>query len=97
MKRKDISNMTRQECLDESVFDALKKAIQKARTSYQKAETNQKLVYQILEDMCVDLGAFSEAENAGTLAEAVSCYIQYGEFGLNNLMREIKFQYKKHD
>ena len=43
--------------------------------------------------MCIDLDAPSDAENADCLNDAVSCYVQYGEYGVANLIKEIRAQY----
>lgn len=95
MKRTDIPNMTEQECADELTLAEIKKLLKKARQAYQKAETLQNAAFQALEDTCIDIGLPSAAENASTLNEAITCYLQYGEFGLKNLMREIRTQYTK--
>ena len=35
------------------------------------------------------------AENADDLEQAINCYIQYGEYSIDELLDEIKQQYKK--
>lgn len=95
MKRTDIPNLTPEQCNDELVFDELKKLLVKARKAEQKASDALVAVYRALDDMCIDLEVHSDAENAGNLEEAVSCYIHYGEFGVANLLKEIRQQYTK--
>lgn len=95
MKRTDIPNMTPIECQDELTFDVLKKLIIKARNANKKSENAQRMVYQALEDMCIDIDTPSKAENADSLGDAISCYIQYGEFGLKNIMNEVREAYTK--
>ena len=41
-------------------------------------------------DMCIDLDVHSDAENADTLEEAINCYVQYGEYNLSDLLKEIR-------
>lgn len=95
MKRADIPNMTARQCADELTLLEVKKLLQKARKASQKAEELQQAVFRSLEDMCIDMDTHSEAEDAETLEEAVTCYLGYGEFGLKNIMREIRAQYLK--
>lgn len=95
MKRTDISKLTAQEAADELVMMEVSKLLQKARKAQKKAEEALFAVYQALEDMCLDLDAPSKAENADCLEDAVSCYVQYGEFGCKNLIAEIRQQYTK--
>lgn len=40
--------------------------------------------------MKVNLEGSTEAENANCLDEAINCYIQYNEYDLTNIMKEIK-------
>ncbi len=49
-------------------------------------------VYAILEDKYVDLDVDTGAENTDTLEEAINCFVQYGEYGLTNLLKEIRQQ-----
>jgi hypothetical protein len=93
MKRTDIPNMTADECQDELVMQELSKLIRKARKVDAAAEEASKAVFQALDDMCIDIEAPSAAENADSLGDAVSCYIQYGEYSLKSLLSEIKTQY----
>lgn len=97
MKHTQISQMTSEQALDESVMLELKKLIQKARKADQKAEEAHLAVFKALEDMCIDISVPFAAEGADNLGDAVSCYIQYGEFGLKNVLFEIRKQYIKAD
>ena len=97
MKRTQISELTDEQAMDELTFMSLKKLLQTARKAEQKATEAHNAVYAALEDMCIDLDVPSCAENADTLCDAVSCYIHYGEFGLKNLLKEIRAQYGKGD
>lgn len=95
MKRTDIPNMTPIECQDELVMQSISKLIQKARRADKKAEEAIITVFNALDDMCIDIGLPSGAENAENLGDAISCYIQYGEYGLKNILKEIRAAYTK--
>lgn len=95
MKRQKISEMTPEEAMDELILMDVKKLLQKAKKAYEKAQEAEMDVFRALDDMCLDLEAPSEAENAENLNEAVACYLNYGEYSLSGLMKEIKEQYNK--
>lgn len=90
-----ITNLLPMEAMDELTFMDLKKLLQKARKAQQKADEALHAVYNALDDMCIDLDAPSDAENADCLDHAISCYVQYGEYGIANLLKEIRAQYCK--
>lgn len=92
---KAIYQMTPDEALDKSVEYELKVTLKKARKASQKADKELQNVYEILENMCIDLETATNAENANNLEEAVNCYVQYGEYSVNGLVEEIMKQYKK--
>ena len=75
----------------------ISKLLQKARKAQQKVDELSNAVYQALDDMRIDLDVPSNAENADCLVDAISCYIQYGEFGCKNLILEIQEQIAKMD
>lgn len=97
MKRTDTQNLTPQEATKELVLMSLSRLLRNARKAQKKAEDASNMVYQVLEDMCIDLDAPSRAENAENLNEAISCYILYGEYGPKNLLSEIREQYTRRD
>ena len=88
-----ISRMSSEECAIELVIMELSKLFQKTRKAYQKAQLLERQVYKALEDMCIDLETPTKAENADILDDAITCYFQYGEYGLKNLLKEIRAQY----
>ena len=47
-------------------------------------------IYKLLSNMKVNLEGSTKAENAICLDEAINCYIQYNEYDLTNIMKEIK-------
>lgn len=93
--KKEISQMSPDEALDESVKLELKKALQDARNACKKADEKLREVYDILEDMCIDLDVATNAENADNLEQAINCYVQYGEYNLKGLLSEIMKQYSE--
>lgn len=83
------------EAIDELTFMELKKLLQKARKAQQKADEALYAIYNTLNDMRIDIDAPSDAENADCLNDAISCYVQYGEYSIQNLLKEIRAQYGK--
>jgi hypothetical protein len=77
---------------DQKAVDEVKTLLQKARTANIKANQAQRIAWEAIENMCIDIDTPSKAENADTFEDAINCYIQYGEFGIKNLMREIRIQ-----
>lgn len=55
-------------------------------------------VMDAIEDIgIVDLSRFkTQAENADNLEEAIYCYIQYGEFDVDSIIKEIKVAEKEY-
>jgi hypothetical protein len=72
----------------------LKKLLQKAKKAYDKAQEVESEVFLMLDVMGVNLDAPTEAENADNLGEAITCYLQYGEYTVAGLLSEIREQYK---
>lgn len=94
--KKPISEMTVEECNDELVFRRFKSLLEKARKKQVEATAATALVYQALEDMCIDADQISsDAENADSLEDAISCFIDYGEYSVAGIMREVKAAYGK--
>lgn len=55
-----------------------------------------KAVFDALEDMCIDPDEIpSAAENAENLEEAICCFIDYGEYSVSGIMREVRAAYKE--
>ena len=93
MKRENILEMAPEECSNELVMMSIKKLLQKARKKSKESDEALRTVYKAIEDMCIDLDVHSDAENADTLEEAINCYVQYGEYKLTDLLKEIRQQY----
>jgi len=96
--RKAINEMTPEEFSDELVFRRFKNLLEKARKKQVEASAATHLVYLALEDMCIDADQIStDAENARNLEEAISCYIDYGEYSAAGIMKEVREAYGKTD
>lgn len=91
---KKISEMTPGEALTEQALAVFKRRLEQARKkSVENAAT--KAVFDALEDMCIDQNEIpSAAENAENLEEAICCFIDYGEYSVSGIMREIREAYK---
>ena len=98
MKRTAVSNTTPEQAADELIMIEVKKLLQKAKKAYEKAQEKEAAVFRMLEDdMCLDMEAPSEAENANNLGEAITCWLSYDEYSLAGLIKEIRAQYIKED
>lgn len=76
-------------------FILLRKGIEIAKELQDKATEAGNLIFNALDDLGIDPAKYSTAaENASNLAEAISCYISYGEYSVDGLMKEIRKAYK---
>ena len=98
IKREDISSLTPEQATDELVFIEFEEAVRAAKRKAVAAQAAEDLVFNLLEDMCIDAESVpTEAENADNLKEAISCYLNYGEYSLSKIMREVMGAYVKED
>lgn len=89
---KKISEMTPGEALTEQALAVFKRRLEQAR----KKAAATKAVFDALEDMCIDPDEIpSAAENAENLEEAICCFIDYGEYSVSGIMREVRAAYKE--
>lgn len=96
--KKLISDMTPAECNDEIVFGTFERLLKKARRKQAEATEAAALVFAALEDMCIDADQISsEAENADNLQQAICCHIDYGEYSVAGIMKEVREAYGKTD
>lgn len=96
--KKPISDMTPAECNDEMVFGIFERLLKKARRKQAEATEATALIFEALDDMCIDPDEIpSDAENAGTLKEAICCYIDYGGYSVAGIMKEVREAYGKTD
>ena len=94
--KKAISELLPEEAMDQLTFRAIDRKIELARRAQWIADQRLKQVFAELDRLCIDPGEIpTAAENATTLDEAISCYVQYGEFTRSGLLREIKAAYGK--
>ena len=94
--KKAISELSPEEAMDQLTFRAIDRKIELARRAQWIADQRLKQVFAELDRLCIDPGEIpAAAENATTLEEAISCYVQYGEFTRSGLLREIKAAYGK--
>lgn len=76
-------------------FILLRKGIETAKELQDKATEAEDLIFKALDDLGIDPAKYSTAaENASNLAEAISCYISYGEYSVDGLMKEIRKAYE---
>lgn len=68
----------------------IKKALQKARRKYIEAEIELNNLYDFLSDIDADLEVQTDAENVDTLKEAINCFVQYGEYNIDGILKELK-------
>lgn len=94
--KKAISELSPEEAMDQLTFREIDKKIELARRAQWIADQRLKQVFAELDRLCIDPSEHPTAvENATTLEEAISCYVQYGEYTRSGLMREIKAAYGK--
>lgn len=76
---------------NENIFNEFKRILWRARTAQIKAQAAEQEVFKALEDMCIDPSLIeSEAENAETLEQAITCFLQYGEYTAKDILRELR-------
>ena len=78
-------------CLNNELRE-IKVLIQKARKKTEETQQVRGKLYDKLYELCaIPLEeAVSRAENAMNLEEAIECYIQYNEYNIAGLMKEIR-------
>lgn len=73
--------------MEKKKMDMLKKLLENARKAELRAKSIEERIFVELEYMKIDL---SLPTNADSLEEAICCFVQYGEYGLENILREIQ-------
>ena len=66
--------------------------IKAARTEQRMLDSLLNKLFSELDGLGLDMDAPTEAENVTTLDEAINCYVCYGEYSLEGLLKEIKQQ-----
>lgn len=91
-----ISQMTQDEALTEEALTAFKRRLERAKRKAEESAAATRAVFAALEDMCIDPSEISTAaENADNLEEAISCFIDYGEYSVSGIMREVRGAFKE--
>ena len=67
----------------------IRKSLQRVRQKYIEAEKELNNLYDFLSDINVDLEVATDAENADTLEEALNCFVQYGEYNIDGILKEL--------
>lgn len=79
-QKKPISELSTGESMDELTFHAFARILRRARRKHMKTGTNEKEVYQALDDMCIDADtAGAEASGTDNLREAVQKFLREGK------------------
>lgn len=96
--KKTICDLSPMEAQDELVFSIFERMLKRARNAAIKAQAAEYEVFKALDDMCIDAERFETgAPNAENLSEAISCFIDYGEYSVAGIMREVRGAYGKED
>ncbi len=81
---------------EQEKYILLQKCIETAKELQDKATEAENLIFEALSDLGIDPAKYTTAaENASDLAEAISCYISYGEYSVDGLMQEIRKAYEE--
>ena len=67
----------------------IRKSLQRVRQKYIEAEKELNNLYDFLSDINVDLEVATDAENADTLEESINCFVQYGEYNIDGILKEL--------
>jgi hypothetical protein len=67
----------------------IRKSLQRVRKKYIEAEKELNNLYDFLSNINVDLEVATDAENADTLEEAINCFVQYGEYNIDGILKEL--------
>lgn len=71
-------------------LNEVRRLILEARRDTVKLTILMDTIFNMLRNMGVDLQSDTKAENADCLDEAINCYIQYNEYNIDNIMKEIE-------
>lgn len=77
--------------MDREIFKQIKSNIRKSKKYADLSAEYQQKTFELLDYIGIELDTVkTNAENAGNLQEAITCYISYGEYSFDDLMKEIK-------
>ena len=81
---------------EQEKFILLRKGIETEKELQYNVTEAENLIFEALSDLGLDPTKHTTAaENASNLAEAISCYISYGEYSVDGLMQEIRKAYEE--
>lgn len=75
----------------------IRKSLQRVRKKYIEAEKELNNLYDFLSNINVDLEVATDAENADTLEEAINCFVQYGEYNIDGILKELGLWVKERE
>ena len=94
--RRNINDYSPLEAQDEIVFSIFERILKRAKAAAEKAQAAERMVFKALEDMCiVPEDVPTGAENAENLEEAITCYLEYDEYSVAGIMKEVREAYGK--
>lgn len=94
--RKKKSDQSFMEMQDEIVFSIFERILKRAKAAAEKAQAAERMVFKALEDMCIDPSEIpTSAENAENLEEAIACFLEYDEYSVAGIMKEVREAYGK--
>ena len=78
--------------MNNKIFTILRKKLKEARQHTILCRKIEEEISDLLEELGIDDADAidTNAENAFNLEEAISCYIYYGEYSIDGLIKEIK-------
>lgn len=92
--KKRIADMSLEEEQNEMVFSIIERFLKRAKEAATKAQAAEYSLFKALDDMCIDPNNVpTSAENADNLHEAICCFLQYDEYSLSGIMKEIRSAY----
>lgn len=84
MRKKPISELKSEECMDQLALNTLERKLMAARNAQALADKKLQAVLDEMESLCID----------NSLEEAVTRYVRKSEFSRTGIMREIRAAYE---
>ena len=84
MRKKPISELASEECMDQLALNTLERKLMAARNAQALADKKLQAVLDEMESLCID----------NSLEEAVTRYVRKSEFSRTGIMREIRAAYE---
>lgn len=94
--RRNLNDYSPLEAQDEIVFSIFERILKRAKAAAEKAQAAERMVFKALEDMCIEPSEIpTSAENAENLEEAIACFLEYDEYSVAGIMKEVREAYGK--